>query len=100
MQVVPVAAVLLSQLDNIELGKLSFHVPVKMGERKKEFQFCWNSFFIRPFLQGHETIFLLLQYYQAEKEVPHPQVLLAFGFLKEKPRLFNPSSQSIIMSCR
>ena len=46
MQVVPVAAVLPSPLDNIEVVKLSFHVPVKMGERKKEFQFCWNSFFI------------------------------------------------------
>lgn len=32
MQVVPVDAVLPSPLDNIEVVKLSFHVPVKMGE--------------------------------------------------------------------
>jgi len=29
------------------------------------------------------------------KEVPHPQVLDALGFLKVKPRAFNPFSQSI-----
>ncbi len=31
------------------------------------------------------------------KEVPHPQVVLALGFLKTKPRLFNPSCQSTCM---
>ncbi len=38
--------------------------------------------------------------YQAEKEVPQPQVSVAFGLLKEKPRLLSPSSQSISMPSR
>src|SRR4249920_1581249 len=32
---------------------------------------------------------------QAEKEVPQPQVSLAFGLLKTNPLLFSPSVQSI-----
>jgi len=28
---------------------------------------------------------------QAEKEVPQPQVFVAFGFSKTNPRAFNPS---------
>ncbi len=37
-----------------------------------------------------------VNYYTAN-ELPHPQVLLAFGFSKMKPLAFSPFSQSICM---
>ncbi len=49
--------------------------------------------FILPFVQTLKIIY-------TANEVPHPQVVLALGFLKVNPRLFSPSCQSTCIPSR